>query len=124
MMGGREFGRICDPRSAGFAEWRFDRIDQAVKVTETQRPLFEALKTASAKAQETVRASCPTDWPSTAPGRLAAMEKRHEAMLQATKVVRPALDAFYASLTDEQKARFERVGPRQGWGGMRWWRGG
>jgi len=28
-----------------------------------------------------------------------------EAMLQAIKTVRPAMDAFYETLTDEQKAR-------------------
>ena len=31
-------------------------------------------------------------------------------MLQAVKTLRPALDAFYASLDDEQKARFNTMG--------------
>jgi hypothetical protein len=34
------------------------------------------------------------------------MRSRVEAMLQAVQVVRPALDAFYSSLSDEQKERF------------------
>ena len=37
-------------------------------------------------------------------GRMEAMEKRLDAMLQAVKAVRPALDAFYATLSDQQKA--------------------
>jgi hypothetical protein len=41
------------------------------------------------------------------PGRMAMMEKRSEAMLQAIKAVRPALDAFYATLNDEQKAEID-----------------
>jgi hypothetical protein len=37
-------------------------------------------------------------------GRMEATEKRLKAMLQAVKSVRPAFDAFYATLSDEQKA--------------------
>jgi hypothetical protein len=32
-------------------------------------------------------------------------------MLQAVKMVRSGLDGFYAALSDEQKARFEAIGP-------------
>jgi ribosomal protein L20A (L18A) len=46
----------------------------------------------------------------TPPGRLDAMEKRLRAMVNAAKTVRPALEGFYASLTSEQKARFNRIG--------------
>jgi hypothetical protein len=31
-------------------------------------------------------------------------------MLQAIRTVRPALDDFYSSLTDEQKAAFDAIG--------------
>jgi hypothetical protein len=51
-----------------------------------------------------MQAACPTEIPLTMPGRMEAMEKRMEAMLAATKAVRPSLDAFYATLTAEQKA--------------------
>ena len=34
-------------------------------------------------------------------------------MLQAVKDVRAALDNFYATLSDEQKAQFEAIGPRR-----------
>jgi hypothetical protein len=33
-------------------------------------------------------------------------------MLQAVKLVRSALDDFYGSLSDEQKAQFEAIGPQ------------
>jgi hypothetical protein len=37
-------------------------------------------------------------------------------MSEAIKVVRPELDAFYASLDDEQKARLNNAtGPRRFW---------
>jgi hypothetical protein len=38
------------------------------------------------------------------------MEKRLQAMIDAAKAVKPALESFYASLTNEQKARFNRIG--------------
>ena len=34
-------------------------------------------------------------------------------MLQSVKLVRTALDDFYAMLSDEQKAQFEAIGPRR-----------
>ena len=46
----------------------------------------------------------------TPPGRLEAMETRLKAMIDAANTVKPALDSFYASLTHEQKARFNRIG--------------
>ena len=34
-------------------------------------------------------------------------------MLQAVKLVGAALEDFYATLSDEQKAQFEAIGPRR-----------
>ncbi len=39
------------------------------------------------------------------------MQTRLEAMLQAVRTVRPALETFYQTLNDEQKARFNALGP-------------
>jgi hypothetical protein len=43
--------------------------------------------------------------------RFDALAKRLDAMAAAVKTVRPALADFYGSLTDEQKARFNMLGP-------------
>ncbi|MCZ7658918.1 MAG: Spy/CpxP family protein refolding chaperone [Xanthobacteraceae bacterium] len=116
MMGygrrGRGWG-MCDPRMMGFGPWRIERMEQALALTEAQKGAFEELKTASEKAREQMQAACPTEWPQTPTGRLEMMEQRMEAMLQAIRTVRPALDKFYASLTDEQKARINSGG--RGW---------
>jgi hypothetical protein len=125
MMGGRGFSFMCNPRAAGFAEWRIDRIEAAVRPTDAQRAALNELRTASAKAVETISAACNTDFPAKSTERLAAMEKRVEAMLQGIKTVRPAFDAFYALLDDQQKARLDDIGPRRwGWRGWRWGWGG
>ena len=118
MMDRQHFGRMCSPRSAGFAEWRLDRLERAVKPTEAQRAKFDEFKAASKKAAETMRAACPTDVPATMVGRMEAMEKRLDAMSQAIKTVRPALEAFYATLSDEQKAQLNSDRGRHG----RFWR--
>lgn len=113
---------MCSPQGAGLAEWRMQRIEQVVKPTEAQKAALNDLRAASTKAAETIAAGCPKDFPASAPARLELMEKRMEAMLTAVKTVRPAFDAFYATLSDEQKAKLNAAGPR-GWGWHRWnWR--
>jgi hypothetical protein len=47
--------------------------------------------------------------PLTPVGRLDTMQKRLEGMMQATKLVQPALDEFYTTLSSEQKARFNTL---------------
>ena len=61
-----------------------------------------------------LNANCAQDQALTPPGRVAAMETRLSAMLKALDTVQPAITKFYNSLTDEQRARFDRLGPRQG----------
>lgn len=118
-MGRGGFGAMmCNPRAAGLAEWRMDRIERATRPTEAQKTTLNDLRTASTKAAELIAAACPKEPPATATARLAMAEKRAQAMLQAVQTVRPAFDAFYAALDAEQKARLDAAGPR-GWG----WRG-
>ena len=103
---------MCNPRAAGLAEWKMERIEKVVKPNDSQRAALETLRTASAKAAEMVTSACPQDFPASAPARLEAMEKRMEVMLQAIKTVRPAFDAFFATLNDEQKAQLNNnAGP-------------
>ena len=118
MMGWSGGGMMCDPRAVGFAEWRMVRIERLIGPNEAQRAALDTLRTASAKAAETAAASCPQDFPASATGRLETIEKRLDAMLTAIKIVRPAFDAFYATLNDEQKARINTGGSgRWGWHG-------
>ena len=66
----------------------------------------------SAAAADALKAACQTEEVLTPPARLAAAAKRLEAMLQAVKQVRAALEDFYATLNDEQRAlvRGDRAG--------------
>jgi hypothetical protein len=98
--------QICSGQASGLTDWPIERIAQQVGPNDAQRTLLDQLKDATAKAVNLLQSACPTDLPSTPTGRLAEMRQRIASMLQAVQLVRPALDKFYQSLTDEQKERF------------------
>ena len=108
--------RMCD-RSGRFSERMIERIERATQPTAEQKPKFDALKEASTKAAGIVKAACPAEPSLTPTGRLANAEKRLTAMLEAVRTVRPAMDAYFNSLSDEQKARL--YGSRRAMGPMR-----
>ena len=102
---------VCSGQTAGLTDWPIEQIAQTVAPDESQRAALDELKDATAKSLDILKASCPTELPSTPTGRMEAMHKRLAAMLQAVQTVRPALERFYQSLNDEQKARFNALGP-------------
>ena len=104
---------VCSNNASELAQWPTERISQVVQPTDAQRAALDELKAESAKAIDQLKGGCPNDLPSIPTGRLAAMQARLETMLAAVKTVHPALDRFYQSLTDEQKARFNAIAPGQ-----------
>jgi hypothetical protein len=107
----RRAAEVCSDSATDLTDWPIERISEVVQPTEAQHPALEDLRAASAKAVDILKAGCPKDLPSTPPGRLATMEGRLQVMLAAVQTVRPALDRFYQSLNDEQKARFNAISP-------------
>jgi hypothetical protein len=99
--------------SLGVPDWPAAEIDRTLHPTEAQRARLTALQAANAKAEDMLKGSCQADNALTPPARLAAVGKRLDIMLQAVKTVRSALNDFYATLSDEQKVRFEALGPQQ-----------
>jgi LTXXQ motif family protein len=105
---------LCKEPSNGVTAWPFAEIERKVGVNADQKQLLGDVRKASQEAAATFKASCPTEnaFPLTPPGRLDAMTARLEATLQAVQTVRPPLEAFYNSLSDEQKERFNQLGPK------------
>jgi len=99
----------CKQPKPGLANLPMERIEDAVKPTEAQQGDLKNLEDATGQAVSIMQAACPDETPLTPPGRLEAMEKRLQAMSDAAKTVKPALSSFYASLSSEQKARFNRI---------------
>jgi ABC-type transporter MlaC component len=108
--GGRRAIDVCSAQAAGLTDWPIDAITQAVAPDDAQRAALDELKAAAANAVDVLRAACPNELASTPIGRINAMDARLAAMLQATRIVRPALANFYQALSDEQKARFNALG--------------
>jgi LTXXQ motif family protein len=115
-----ELAQMCGDDSREIAGLPIDRIQQALAPNDEQRQALDDLANASVQAAQTIKAACPTQVASTAPGRLAAMQSRIEAMIAAVRLVEPPLDHFYGLLNDEQKARLTALGQdqRRGSGGV------
>ncbi len=104
---------LCATPGNGITAWPIAEIDSKVGLNAEQKQLLNDVKEAGSKAAAVFKATCPSEnaFPLTPPGRLAAMTGRLDATLQAVQVVKPALETFYASLNDEQKERFNQIGP-------------
>jgi hypothetical protein len=105
--------RMCGDESRDIAGLPINEIARAIEPNELQLAALEELGTASIQAAQTIRAACPAQVVLTAPGRLAAMQQRIEAINSAVKIVRPPLERVYGLLDDEQKARFNALAEDQ-----------
>src|SRR4029077_9465374 len=107
--GRTHFAQMCGDDSRVIAGLPIEAFQNAIQPNEAQRAALEELANASEKAAAGLRASCPTDVALTAPGRLAAMQQRIEAMIVAVQTVQGPLDKFYGLLSDEQKAQINAL---------------
>jgi hypothetical protein len=103
----------CGAAPPAALEWPASEIEAKLHPNETQRGALQVLQDTSAEAAETLKVACQAGDAMTPTARLAAIGKRLDTMLQAVKQVRAALEDFYATLSDEQKAQFEAIGPRR-----------
>jgi hypothetical protein len=102
----------CGETGRGITAWPFDRIQSSLNLSADQQDLLDALRDAAVQAADVLRESCPRTAPRNPVERLQAMLERLEATLEALKIVRPALENFYDSLSADQRRRFEALGPR------------
>jgi hypothetical protein len=102
---------ICTQQAGCFIELPAQRIEQVVQPTAQQRSTLDDLKKATRNTANQLRSSCPSVVPLSPVARVDTVATRLRAMADAIKSIRPALENFYASLNDEQKARFNMMGP-------------
>jgi hypothetical protein len=93
--------------------WPAADIEAKLHLNDAQREELGALSRMDALARNTLNFDCQPDDNLTPPDRLAAADVRLDAMLDAIKWVRPALDDFFATLSDEQKAQFDMIGAKR-----------
>lgn len=120
----------CGPNAAERIEHALVALSYRVSPTGEQVGLLDALKTKAIEAQKNLAATCDAVMPdrmaaadpatpSTPPNMLEAMQSRlkvEEARVAALGAVLPSFEAFFNSLTDEQKATLEFHDPRPGRG--------
>jgi hypothetical protein len=108
---------LCGNMSNENAGLPVAQIRDAVQPSETQRAAVDDLAKASIKAAQTIAAACGTQGALTAaltaPGRLAMMQQRVEAMTAAVELIRPPLETLYGVLDEAQKARLNKLSDDQ-----------
>src|SRR6266436_6753947 len=105
--------QMCGDDSRDIAGLPIDQIQQTLELNDAQRAALDDLANVSVKAAQQIKAACPIQIALTAPGRLAAMQQRIEAMIAAVQTVQPALQKFYDLLNDEQRARLNALAQNQ-----------
>jgi hypothetical protein len=106
-----DMAALCSQLAGSLIDLPTQRIEQVVRPTVQQQSALEDLKKATQDAGNQMQSSCPTAAPKSPVARLDTVETGLTAVLDAIKAVRPELENFYASLNDDQRARFNTMGP-------------
>lgn len=99
----------CGQKLERFIGSMSKQLDGTPLTSEAQRRAYDSFNEAAAKAQEFVREACANEKSAANIKQIEAAEKQMAAALDS---LRPALENFYASLSDEQKAQLNSL-PRQ-----------
>lgn len=138
---------VCRRNSAEKIDHMLVHLKHRAELTDAQMPTFEEFSDTVRSAAAKMKESCPPkpEWrKSKADGeeqdgdaaakpqrpspieRLARMETMMVAALEAIRTVRPSAEKLYATLSDEQKAKFTERRGKRGWGkhrgGKKHWR--
>jgi len=101
--------RGCGAAHPAALQWPADEIEARLHPNDAQRAALEVLRGANARAVDILNNACQSEDATTLPIRLDAVDERLDAMQQAVGLVRAALEGFYGTLSDEQKAQFEAI---------------
>jgi hypothetical protein len=104
--------RIATKRglAPGVTDLPIDRIEKSLHLMESQLKSLDTLRAASSEASDLLKTSCSNEVAFTPIGRLDAVQKRLDVMIQAWRRLRDPLDGFYNSLNEEQRQRFAELG--------------
>jgi LTXXQ motif family protein len=105
--------QACGAAQPAALQWPADEIETRLHPNDTQRAALKLLQDANARAADILNGECQPKDAITPPARLDAADGRLDAMQQAVYLVSAALEGFYATLSDEQKAQFEAIGQKR-----------
>lgn len=108
---GQGAGHLCMGWQDGQAEDVIGLVERLVEFTPVQAAAWAKLASTIRASGDSLRQDCArleeAGEPATAPQQLARAEAMMVAGLVAVRQVRPAFDAFYGSLADEQRAALD-----------------
>lgn len=100
-----ELIRACVEGSQELQRLPSETIAQSITPDDSQRGKLEHLRGDAGKQGEVLRAACPSDIPADPLAQLDVSKSTAEAVLATVNTVAPLVEEFYATLSDEQKAR-------------------
>jgi hypothetical protein len=103
----------CGAAQPAALQWPADEIEARLHPNDAQRAALKVLQDANARAVDILNNACQPKDAITLPTRLDAVDGRLDAMQQAVNLVSAALEDFYGTLSDEQKAQFEAIGQKR-----------
>ena len=106
-----DLAQSCNGLAPGVTDLPIDRTEKSLRLTESQLKSLDTLRAASSEATDLLKTSCSNEVSLTPIGRLEAVQKRLDVMIQAWGRLRDPLDGFYNSLNEEQRQRFAELGP-------------
>ena len=101
--------RVCGDDDNELAVLPVEQIKEAMRLSEEQREILDDLRNGSVEGAQTIRSACPTEAALTPSARLAAMQRRLEAMKSAIARIRTPFEKFYESLDDDQKGELAAI---------------
>src|SRR6185437_8531157 len=110
--GGSDLNHLCQGQIGAKSDLPVAKIERTLRLDGDQDQALRALDQATMDSAKMLQAKCQPDQQLTPTGRLAAMRDRLQAVSQALQMTQSALMKFYGSLSDEQKARFDRMSVR------------
>ncbi len=99
----------CDMADTATSDWLTGAINRALRPDATQLRAYDTLRGRLIEGGKAINTRCHAAEPDSPTARLAALEQRLWALHDAGQLVRPALKAFYDTLSDQQKAEFITV---------------
>ena len=98
---------ICSGFAPGISDLPIQQLEKIIDATPDQRAALGDLKTATEKASNILKQSCPSETPLTPLARLEAMQQRLLAMQEASNLIKAPLLHLYSLLSDTEKKRLE-----------------
>jgi LTXXQ motif family protein len=111
--GSADMRALCSQQAGSFIKLPVQRIEEVVQPTAQQQSALDDLKSATQNAGDQLQSSCSTAIPKSPVARLDTVETRLNTVADAIRAIRPSLKNFYASLSDDQKAKFNMIGPSE-----------